>query len=91
MSVYFFQFFNVFLCDSTEVCMEENALEKLIKEDASEKLHWRSCKVEVAFGVGAESMVTSKPHSAMASTSSESISLQLESKSAPSPNLVDLA
>ncbi len=46
---------------------------------------------EVAFGVAAESMAASKPHGVVAPPSSASISLLMESESAPHPELADLA
>ncbi len=53
-------------------------------------MHQRGWIGEVAFEVGAESMAASQPHGVAATTSSSSICLQMESGSAPPPNLADL-
>ena len=74
-----------------QILLDFLGLESIDSRVALEKLHWRSCIGEVAFGVGAESMAAGKPHSVVAPTSSASISLQMESESAPPPELADLA
>ncbi len=74
-----------------EVELEKLHFRSCIGENAMEKLHRRSCISEVASGVGAESMAASMPQGDMAPTSSASISLLMESESAPPPELEDLA
>ncbi len=54
-------------------------------------LHWRNCIREVTFEVIAETMAAGKTHSDVAPKSLASISLQMESESAPARELADLA
>ncbi len=55
-----------------------------------EQFHQRGWIEEVAFEVGAESMAANQPHGVAATTSSASISLQIDSESVPPPKLTDL-